>query len=68
MCTLQKYSMKECTGQNYLSIGHNGTLFEYRNEQSGSIKGGEFINLLSEYQLPRNDSAPWSLLLNSASC
>jgi hypothetical protein len=32
---------------------------EHGNEPSGSIKGGEF-DYLSDYQLLKNDSAPWS--------
>jgi hypothetical protein len=30
------------------------------NEPSGSIKGGEFLDYLSEYQLFKEDYAPWS--------
>jgi hypothetical protein len=37
------------------SVGHG-------NEPSGSIKGGEFINYLSDYYLLEKDSAPWSQL------
>jgi hypothetical protein len=38
-------------------IGENG------NEPSGSIKGGEFLDSLSDYQLLNEDSAPWSYLV-----
>jgi hypothetical protein len=31
---------------------------EQRNEPLGSIKGGEFLNLLNDYQLLKKDSAP----------
>jgi hypothetical protein len=31
---------------------------EHGNELLGSIKGGEFIDLLSNYQLVKKDSAP----------
>jgi hypothetical protein len=30
------------------------------NETSGSTKGGEFLDYLSNYQLIKKDSAPWS--------
>jgi hypothetical protein len=33
---------------------------EYGNEPSGSIKGGEFLDWLSDYELLKMDSAPWS--------
>jgi hypothetical protein len=33
---------------------------EHGNEPSGSIKGGEFLDLLSDYYLLKKDSAPWS--------
>jgi len=34
--------------------------FEYDNEPSGSIRNGEFLNYLSEYQLLKNNLAPYS--------
>jgi hypothetical protein len=37
---------------------------EHRIETSGSIKGGEFLDYLSDYQLLKEDSAPWKLLLS----
>jgi len=33
---------------------------EHGSEPSGSIKGGEFHGYLSDYQLVKKDSAPWS--------
>jgi hypothetical protein len=33
---------------------------EHGDEPSGYIKGGEFGDLLSDYQLLKKDSAPWS--------
>jgi hypothetical protein len=33
---------------------------ELDNEPSASIKDGEFIDYLSEYQLLKKESAPWS--------
>jgi hypothetical protein len=33
---------------------------EYDNEPSGFVKGGEFLDQLSDYQLLKKDSAPWS--------
>jgi hypothetical protein len=33
---------------------------EYGNEPTHSIKGGEFIDYLSDYQLLKKDSIPWS--------
>jgi hypothetical protein len=30
------------------------------NERSGSIKGGEFLDYLSDHLLLKKDSAPWS--------
>jgi hypothetical protein len=32
---------------------------EHGNEPMGSITGGEFLDHLSDYQLPKKDSAPW---------
>jgi hypothetical protein len=37
---------------------------EHGTEISGSIKGREFIDWLSNYQLLQKDSAPWSLLFS----
>jgi hypothetical protein len=33
---------------------------EHSNEPSGSINGGEFLEWLSDCQLLKKDSAPWS--------
>jgi hypothetical protein len=33
---------------------------EHGNENSGSIKGGEFLELANDYLLVKKDSAPWS--------
>jgi hypothetical protein len=33
---------------------------EHGNEISGSIIGGEFLELFSDYKLIKKDSAPWS--------
>jgi hypothetical protein len=33
---------------------------EHGNETSGFIKGGEFLDQLSECKLLKRDSAPWS--------
>jgi hypothetical protein len=33
--------------------------FEYGNEASGFIKGGEFFAYLSDYSLPLKEPAPW---------
>jgi hypothetical protein len=33
---------------------------EHGNEPSRSIKGGEFLDLLSDCQLFKKDSAPWN--------
>jgi hypothetical protein len=35
---------------------------EHGNEPSGSITGGEFLEEVSDQQLLKNGSAPWSLL------
>jgi hypothetical protein len=37
-----------------------GESCEHGNEPWGSIKGGKFLNQLSDYQLFKLDSAPWS--------
>jgi hypothetical protein len=37
---------------------------EHGNEPSRSIKGGEFLDYLSDCQLLKKDSAPWSQLVN----
>jgi hypothetical protein len=37
---------------------------EHGHKYSGSIKGGEFLDWLSEYQLLVEESAPWSYLGN----
>jgi len=33
---------------------------EHANGPSGSIRDGEFLDWLSDYYLPKKDSAPWS--------
>jgi hypothetical protein len=33
---------------------------EHSNEPLGSIKDGEFLGQLSDYQLLKKDSVPWS--------
>jgi hypothetical protein len=33
---------------------------EHSNESSGSIKGGQFLDHLSDYWLLNKDSGPWS--------
>jgi hypothetical protein len=33
---------------------------EHGNEPSGSIKGGEFLDWLSDSQLLKKDTAPWN--------
>jgi hypothetical protein len=38
--------------------------FKHGNELSGSLKGGEFTDWLSEYQLLK-DSGPWNCLCTS---
>jgi hypothetical protein len=39
---------------------------EHDHESSGSIKGGEFLDQLSDYQLFKKDSVPWSWLSRKA--
>jgi hypothetical protein len=34
--------------------------YEHGNECSGSIKSGEFLDYLSDYQLLKKYSAPWN--------
>jgi hypothetical protein len=41
-----------------VTIVHNDETCEYGNETSGSIKGGEFLEQLSDCQLLMKDSAP----------
>jgi hypothetical protein len=36
--------------------------FEHGNEPAGSIKGGEFLDHMSDYQILKKDSAPWKNL------
>jgi hypothetical protein len=38
--------------------------WEQGNETLGSIKGREFLNYWSDYQLIKKDSAPWSYLVS----
>jgi hypothetical protein len=40
---------------------------EHGNELSVSIKGGKFIDLLSDYKLLDKDSAPWLSIFYGAS-
>jgi hypothetical protein len=47
----------------HLRTGTNGAPFEYGNELSGSIKGREFFDWLSDYHLLKKDSAPWRYLV-----
>jgi hypothetical protein len=37
----------------------------YRVMNLGSLKGGEFVDQLSDYELLTNDSAPWNRKLIS---
>jgi hypothetical protein len=39
--------------------------FEHSNSFSSSIKYGEYLDELNDYQLPKNDSIPWMLCLAS---
>jgi hypothetical protein len=38
---------------------------DHYNEPSGSIKGEEFLDRLSDCQIFKRGSAPWSLLVES---
>jgi hypothetical protein len=35
---------------------------EHSNEPSGTIRGGEFLDWLSDYYILKKDCAPWSEL------
>jgi hypothetical protein len=37
--------------------------FDYGNEPSSSIKGGEFLGQMSDYQRLKYDYAPWSYII-----
>jgi len=39
--------------------------FEYSNEPSTAIKGGEFLDCRSDYQLLKSDFLSWILLLHN---
>jgi hypothetical protein len=41
-------------------IGISDGSCEHGNEPSVSVKGWEFLDLLSEYKLLKKDSGPWS--------
>jgi len=43
-----------------LRIRSSGGFNEHGNEPSGSIKGEVFLDQLSEYQLTKKASVPWS--------
>jgi hypothetical protein len=43
-----------------LRIRSSGGFNEHGNEPSGSIKGEVFLDQLSDYQLLKMDSAPWT--------
>jgi hypothetical protein len=36
--------------------------FEHGNESSSSVKGGEFLDRVRNYQIARKNSAPWNWL------
>jgi hypothetical protein len=59
---LGKCGEKVWTGFIWLRMGPVTGSFERSNEASGYIKGGEFLVYLSDYQLLKKDSAPWSSL------
>jgi hypothetical protein len=40
--------------------GRKGGSCEHGNEPLGSIKGGEFLDWLSDYYLLKKDSVPWT--------
>jgi hypothetical protein len=44
-------------GVDWINLAQDG---EHGDETSNAIKGGEFLDYLSNYQLLRMDSAPWS--------
>jgi hypothetical protein len=54
-----KYSVEMWTGFIWFRIPV-AISCERGNETSGSIKGGEFIDYLSNYQFLKKDSTPWS--------
>jgi hypothetical protein len=41
---------------------------EHGNEPSDSIKDGEFLDYLSDYQLVKMGYVPWSLLVSGPLC
>jgi hypothetical protein len=43
----------------WLRIGSSGGSCKHDTEIFGSIKVGEFVDLPSDYQLLKKDSAPW---------
>jgi hypothetical protein len=51
-----------CIGRMWLLMGHVTGGCEYSNEASGSIKGGKFLDCLSDYQLLKRGSALWGQL------
>ena len=48
------------TGLGWPRIGTGGVACECGDEPWGSVKSGEFLDLLQASQLLRKDSAPWS--------
>jgi hypothetical protein len=58
-----KMDVKHCsrmwTGCISVRIVSSGGSCEHGNETSGYIKGGEFLDYLSDHQLFKYDSAPW---------
>jgi hypothetical protein len=49
-------------GLNSCNLGYGSMVgtFIYSNEPSGSIKGGEFLDCVSDYQLFEKNSSLWS--------
>jgi hypothetical protein len=48
------------TGCIWLRTLISGESCEHGNETSGSLKRGEFLDWLNDYQLLKKDSVPWS--------
>jgi hypothetical protein len=53
-------NMKYARGKNKWKTSRTIGFCEYRHEISGSIKGEEFIDQLSDYQFLKKNSALWS--------
>jgi hypothetical protein len=61
--TLKEWNVRVWTGFSWLRMRPGGNFYEHDNETSGSVRGGEFLDHVSDYQIIKKDPVPRSLLI-----